>query len=79
MYSLPIRPTLCALGLLTNFQTFHGGRLGELAGAAVLFSAHREARATGVSARGLGREGGLGQASQQNKMTRCNLYLWCPS
>lgn len=42
-------------------QTFHGGRLGELANAAVLFSAHRRAQSKGKGRSGLNREGFLGQ------------------
>ncbi|CAM9281392.1 unnamed protein product [Ectocarpus sp. 13 AM-2016] len=45
-------------------ETFHGGRLGELANAAVLFSVHRRwCGKGGATSRGLEREGFLGQAS----------------
>ncbi|CAN0378860.1 unnamed protein product, partial [Ectocarpus fasciculatus] len=45
-------------------ETFHGGRLGELANAAVLFSVHRRRCGNrGATSRGLDREGFLGQAS----------------
>ncbi|CAM9350698.1 unnamed protein product [Ectocarpus sp. 12 AP-2014] len=45
-------------------ETFHGGRLGELANAAVLFSVHRRwCGKGGATSRGLDREGFLGQAS----------------
>ena len=80
--------TPCACGCLACRQTFHGGRLGELAGAAVLFSAHGKSMGGGASAGCLGREGFLGQASQPNAPCCCcasplllekamyQLYLW---
>lgn len=58
-------PTHCprTWSLLLSKQTFHGGRLGELANAAVQFSVHRRAQSKGKGASGSNRagEGSLGQ------------------